>query len=236
MVAELRQAQGVVSVLMLDASEIVYGYPTEDPWFSATTLVSQSSLPPGSNNSDYFLSDVPGGILGCVAQKTYCNPGLPNSIGCIDGFTGQHIGGNVMDGLSAVWQNVDDQSTVRSILSVLDQQGAGLGDLLYGIPSAPTLLARNTVFGGLQAAPLPTYQWKIERDYIFRANLVAMQAMLLDFARGYWAGDGSFCGRTDGCRRICRSQVRVLFLLRQNMRTDLGYRKLDPRCSTPLTP
>jgi hypothetical protein len=215
MIAELRQAQGVVSVLLLDASGVVYGHPTEDPWFSATTLASQNFLPTGSNNSEYFLSDPPGGILGCVTQRTYCNPDLPDSIGCIDGFTGQHVGGNEKDGLSVVWQDADDQSAIRAILSVLDQQGAGFADLVYGMPAAPTLLARNTLYSSLQGVALPTDQWKIEREYLFRANLAAMQAMLLDFARGYWTGDGSFCGRRDGnqkiCRRICRSQVRLSF-------------------------
>jgi hypothetical protein len=211
MVTELQQPQGVVSVLMLDASEIVYGYPTEDPWFSATTLASGSPSSSELNSSEYYLSDVPGGILGCVTKRTYCNPDLSSSSGCIDGFTGQHLGGNEKDGVSVVWPNSDDQSAIRSLLSVLDQQGAGFSDLLYGLPTAPTLLARNTLYASLQLAPLPVDQWKMEREHIFRANLAAMQAMLLDFARGYWGGDGSFCGRNDGCRRICRSQVRSSF-------------------------
>jgi hypothetical protein len=192
----------MVSLLFLDASDIIYFIKTEDPWFSATT----PATPEG------FYPDEPLGVLGCVTHRLYCNPDLPNTTGCVNAYAQ-----DVEDALSKAWPNSQDESAIRPVLSALSTQGAGLMDIFYALPGIPTLLCRNTLLGNVQTAALPDNQWQIEREHIYKASMAALQSIVVDYAKGDWFGPGRFCGAETSCRRICNSQVRHLHEIRKSL-------------------
>jgi hypothetical protein len=197
-----------VSLLFLDASEVVYANKTEDPWFSATSLFDNSSLASSANGSHYFVADEPVGVLGCVTQRSYCNPNLPEIVGCIDGFaviSGQYS----LDPFKSAWPDANDQSAMRAFVAALSNQGAGLLDAYYAIPNSPTLLSRSTIFLNMQVATIPKDRWQDEREYLYKASLAAIQSMMVEHARGFTLSKNMYCEGEKECRRICHSQVCV---------------------------
>ncbi|OAG01385.1 uncharacterized protein CC84DRAFT_190654 [Paraphaeosphaeria sporulosa] len=198
---ELRKPNAFVSLLFLDATEVVYAVRTEDPWFSATTRVSKSN---SSASGSHFVADEPVGVLGCVTERSYCNPALPVNVGCIDGFS--IIGGDPFDSLARAWPDTTDQSTIRAFIAALSNQGAGLLDIYYAIPNSPSLLSRNTIMGNMQTAAIPKHRWQEEREHLYKASLAAIQSMMVDHARGFALGKNLYCIDQKICHRLCQSQ------------------------------
>jgi hypothetical protein len=209
LITELKRPNGSVTLLFLDASEVVYLNKTEDPWFSATSSFDDSSLASSANGSrSYFVADEPVGVLGCVTQKSYCNPNLPENVGCIDGFA-LVDGKYPLDPFKRAWPDANDQSAMRAFVAALSNQGAGLLDVYYAIPNSPTLLSRSTILGNMQTAIIPKDRWQDEREYLYKASLAATQSMMVEHARGFTLGKDMFCDVEKKCRRICHSQVRA---------------------------
>ncbi|KAF3000316.1 hypothetical protein E8E13_009145 [Curvularia kusanoi] len=122
-IPELRQPFASVALHLMDASGVTNLSPTKDPWFSATTPLSQRYV----NESDeqeglsFFASDIPSTPLGCAWQNYLCNPNLPKSRGCITGD------GALLDAdwtheaaaLSSVWSSPKDQSFIRALTGIM---------------------------------------------------------------------------------------------------------------------
>jgi hypothetical protein len=208
LMTELRKPNAAVSLLFLDASEVAYFNKTEDPWFSATTSsFENSSLASNTNGSkSFFVSDEPVSVLGCVTQRLYCNPNLPENVGCVDGFA-IASGRSSLDSLKIAWPDANDQSAMRAFMAALNYGGAGLLDIYYITPNSPTLLSRSTIINGLQIAVIPKDRWQDEREYLYKASLAAIQAMMVDHARGFTISKSGWCNSEKECRRICHSQV-----------------------------
>lgn len=181
----------MISLLIMDSSNIAYLNKTDDPWFSATTVFEGG-----------VASVDPPPVMGCLSYKSFCNPDLEDTKNCVNSYV--EVG---KEALSKVWPKPEDQSVIAPLLSVLDNYVSSISDILYLTPGLPSLLARNSMISGTQWAPLPANQWQLEREHIFKANLAAMQAYMVDFARGFWMPIGTFCKQGEVCRRICHSQV-----------------------------
>lgn len=206
LIPELRKPNATISLLFLDSSEVVYVKKTEDPWFSATSLFNSSFLVSSANSRDFFVADEPVGILGCVTQRLYCNPNLPENVGCIDGFAA--LNEQSSSGLfKSAWPNANDQSAMRALVAALGIQGAGLLDYYYNIPHSPTLLSRSTILGNIQVAAIPKDRWQEEREYLYKASLAGIQARMVEHARGFDISGNPLCEGEKECRRICHSQV-----------------------------
>ena len=192
---------------------ILYAQPTEDPWFSATTRVTDDNGAPvktsllGDMISEVYFSDFTGNVLGCATERLYCNPSLPSSASCIDsdGRLSNSTRSRKSDGISSLWPDPKEQSTFRSLLTT--SSTAMELESKHLIPTLPTLLARNTLMKNTQIVLLPVDQWQIEQEYLFNSNLAQIQTTVVDHARGYWLGVGPFCRPGYACHRGCRSQV-----------------------------
>ncbi|KAH9879753.1 hypothetical protein J1614_001776 [Plenodomus biglobosus] len=203
---DLRKPNVSVTLVFLDASELVYANKTEDPWFSATSVVDNNHLASSANGSrSYFVADEPVGVLGCVTQRSYCNPNLPEDVGYIDGFAiidDQYP----LDPFKRVWPDANDQSAMRAWVAALSNQGAGLLDVYYTIPNSPTLLSRSTILANMQTSVIPKDRWQDEREHLYKASLAAIQSMMVEHARGFSFAKNRHCDDGKECRRICHSQ------------------------------
>ncbi|XP_014559796.1 hypothetical protein COCVIDRAFT_35075 [Bipolaris victoriae FI3] len=203
LIPELRKPNSTVSLLFLDASGLFYVNKTEDPWFSATSLFDNSSLASSANGTGPFVADEPVGVLGCATQRLYCNPNLPENVGCIDGFAvGDHQ--SSLDLFKSAWPDANDQSVMHAFVASLGIKG--LLDDYYAIPSSPTLLSRSTLMYNVQVAAIPKDRWQDEREHLYKASLAAIQSTMVDHARGFDYSLGKYCGGERECRRTCHSQ------------------------------
>lgn len=194
----------MVTLLFLDASNILYSNATQDPWFSANTP-SNSTTRTKFKGSNSYLTDGPVGVLGCVTQNFYCNPDHAGDDKCIDGFAMDYSDSNSTSSFVRIWPDARDRSAMRFVLSAVN--GANVLEDFYLRPGSPSLLSRSTIAGNMQIAVIPDHRWQDEREYIYKASLAALQAYLVDQARGDSVSRGPYCDESD-CRRICRSQVR----------------------------
>ena len=179
------------------------------------------------------MSDLNASVLGCATTMQFCRPDLPRSNGCLDGFSGALVDAHRTDGFDALWPDKDQQSTIRTIVDLLNQSP----ESFYWMPSVSTILAGDTVAGNEQLAALPTDQWKTEREHLFRAALMQFQSKLVDFARGFWDGGSVLCGQEGAsCHRTCYSQVCTpLPSTTSETFTDLNSEPNPPN-STPSLP
>lgn len=199
LIPELNVPDAAVSLVFLDASEILYANKTSDPWFSAST--------PFDNRKSYLVSDEPAGVLGCVTQRSYCNPNIPKDVGCIDGFAVVD-GRNSSELFKRAWTDVSDQSVMRAFVAALSNGGAGFLDAFYVLPNLPTLLSRSTILGNMQTAIIPKDRWQDEREHLYKTSLAAIQSTMVEHARGFTPGKNFYCNEEKECSRICHSQVR----------------------------
>lgn len=198
----------MVSLLFLDTDLILYDHRTDDPWFSATTLVRDaianiSKVSKESSTYYQYFPDEPVGVLGCATQRFFCNPDMPDTE-CVNSL---HRNKSVL-AIERAWPNPRDQQQVYPILAATYQFGMGKGqpDAFYQLTGAPVLLARNTMLENTQTAILPSSQWQLEREHIFTTTLAALQSSLVAYARGSWYGHLS-CSPEFPCERVCHSQV-----------------------------
>lgn len=157
LIPELRKPNAQVSLLFLDASEVLYSNKTYDPWFSATT-----------NVPDGFVADEPVGILGCVTQRRYCNPNLPGDIGC-----SIYLSTDIDAEIERSWPDASDQSVMRGLLAALNEM---VFELLvaYYHPDLPSLLSRSTIVYNQQRATIPKDRWQDEREHLYKASLAGI--------------------------------------------------------------
>lgn len=207
-IPQLRHSNAVISLLFLDASEILYANPTDDPWFAATTTFSDASPVYETNGSRPFFPDQPVGVVGCVTRRSYCNAKSSNSARCIDPFISSS-NEDSLQALSAAWPIAEEQSAMLGFMSALSNAGSAFPELYYTMPSAPTLLSRSTIVSNLQSASLPKTRWQDEREHLFKAGLAAMQSTMVEHARGFSSSQNLYCNAGLTCRRLCHSQVRT---------------------------
>lgn len=195
----------MISLLFLDSSGIIYTEPTDDPWFLATTDASVRFVDSRFEPGNYYAADGVG-VLGCSTRRYICNPDLPNSE-CINSLSREGSNGSI-SAIRKAWPDHQDQYRMYPLLAAKLQYGIGDGsiDPLYFLGDAPTLLARNSLLSGQQTAKLPSYQWQIEQERVFRRTLTEWQSSLVTYARGAWVGS-SQCGPQFPCERTCYSQV-----------------------------
>jgi hypothetical protein len=215
-IPQLQSSNGKVSLIFLDASEVLTFNETADPWFQGTPLMYKNQP------SDSLSTKTPG-VIGCITRRFYCNPSLPAEAACINGFA--H---NISDVLPQVWNNTQDLSAIRPILSAL---GPNYLDVWYFLRSVPTLLSRNTIMGGMQMDTLPDDRWQAERENLFRASLVSIQSTMIEYARGFWLDMSDSCSNGTQCWKTCRNQVRSPYHL--EVATDIESRKSDPHVTSP---
>ncbi|KAF3038648.1 hypothetical protein E8E12_005459 [Didymella heteroderae] len=182
----LRRSNAMVSLLFLDTDLILYDHRTDDPWFSATTLVRDaianiSKVSKEASTHNQYFPDEPVGVLGCATQRFFCNPDMPDTE-CINSL---HQNKSVL-AIQRAWPDPRDQRQVYPILAATYQFGMGKGqpDAFYQLTGAPVLLARNTMLANEQTARLPSNQWQLEREHIFTTTLAAWQSSLVAYARG----------------------------------------------------
>ena len=192
------QSHDMVSLVFLDASEVLYFHKTEDPWFSATTPTIDEDDPDNAYTADESAS-----VLGCATKRLVCNPNMPKSLGCIDTFAGSE---SINKSFNAAWPNVQDQHVILPIIHSINEPGQGVAEDFYSVTGVPTLLSRNTMMSNYQLAKLPSNRWQSELEHIYRAALAATQSSVVEYARGYWYGS-SACQAEFPCQRICHSQV-----------------------------
>lgn len=188
------------TLYFLVPSGIAYMNRTDDLWFSANKVLNKAS--------PYYVPDESAAVLGCVSKRTFCNPKLPASRGCLDLYASGEAE------FRRVFPDPQDRMSLRPLSIVLQQYGAGGMEAFFMAKSVPTLLARQTLlllnplrhYTALQTKALPSNQWQKEMEYVSQATLAAMQHFVVDYARGSWLGAMSLC---DGepCRRTCHSQV-----------------------------
>jgi hypothetical protein len=215
-IPQLRSSNGYVSLIFLDASEVLTFNETDDPWFEGTPLMY-------SNHSSDSLSTKTPGVIGCITRRFYCNPSLPAGAACVNGFA--H---NTLETLPQIWNDSQDLSVIRPILSTLSPNYL---DIWYYLRSVPTLLSRNTIMAGMQMDILPDDRWQAEREHLFRASLVSIQSTMTDYARGFWLGMPGLCSNGMQCWKNCRSQVRSPYHL--EVATDIESRKSGPHVTSP---
>jgi hypothetical protein len=93
--------------------------------------------------------------VGCINQRSYCNPALPETIDCVDGRVWKQIGMDSSDPLQDSWPDVRDRPTMRAYVSLLSAAYYGNPDELYTMPGLPALLSRNTLCSNQQNAIVP---------------------------------------------------------------------------------
>lgn len=182
----------MTSILFLSQSSIWYRHKTEDPWFSATTKLSDNRI-----DSGFFLADESSGVMGCATSRDLCRPDLPASTGCVNMFAK-----DVKDRMAELWPDLNDQAVLRVWLSGFNDDGDI--EIFFEAPTSPSLLARQTLFEGIQQVALASNAWKTELEYTFQVTLAMMQSQVVEVARGFWIGK---CRGGTECQRICHSQV-----------------------------
>ncbi|KAJ8112330.1 hypothetical protein OPT61_g5274 [Boeremia exigua] len=198
-IPELQVAGARPVLYFMVPSGVKYLNRTDDPWFSATTKVSETST--------YYIPDEPATVVGCVTERKFCNPKLPAEEGCLDLYSSRE------DAFVRIFPDPKDRLFLRPLSIVLQQYGADGMFGLFQAKSVPSLLARETLYlnnpmdnyTAIQMKPLPSDQWQKEIEYVNQATLSTIQHSLLDYARGMWLGGMNLC---DGepCRRTCHSQ------------------------------
>jgi len=183
---------GEVSLLFLDTSEILALNKSSDPWFSRTALPEENVT-----TSHAQSDDVGAGVLGCVTDMSFCGADLPAGTDCV--------------GKSLLNQSdSQDYSILAPIANLLlNKQLEASWTVTNG---APALLAQNTVFGNAQMALLPNGQWQEEREHMYKASMIGLQANVVEYARGYWPAMAVDACKERPCHRMCHSQVRALFV------------------------
>ncbi|KAF2629796.1 hypothetical protein BU25DRAFT_274351 [Macroventuria anomochaeta] len=198
-IPQLQVATARTSLYFLVPSGVAYMNRTDDPWFSATTTSDRAGT--------WYIPDEPAAVLGCVSERTFCNPELPAPEGCLD----LYVSGEAS--FRRVFPNPQDRMSLRPLSIVLQTYGAGGMQSFFTARSVPTLLARQTLFPynprynytAIQTKVLPSNQWQKEMEYVGQATLAAMQHSIVDYARGSWLGGGTLC-EGEPCRRTCYSQ------------------------------
>ncbi|KAH8696936.1 hypothetical protein GQ44DRAFT_733494 [Phaeosphaeriaceae sp. PMI808] len=194
-IPQLDRSDAQVSLLFLDASDVINRNKTEDPWFAATTRGPYDGI-------KVYVADEPSGVLGCATQRFWCNPQLPEDTRCINFF---EAGG--MDHLSKLWADPVDRAIVRGAMAPLNNKQSSLLEAFYRIPGLPSLLSRVTLIGPFQLDEIPSNRWQSEIEYTFQAGLAATQSMLVEAARGGFFWGLLDCTGEDGvCIRKCKNQ------------------------------
>lgn len=155
-------------------------------------------------NGPYFADDVQ--VLGCATERFICNPARPD-LACIN-----TLGRNKsVFAIQKAWPNPQDQHQIYPFLVATYQYAVAKGqpDAFYQLISAPILLARNTMVENEQTAILPSNQWQLEREHIFKVTLAAWQSSMVSYARGGWWGHKT-CSSEFQCERLCHSQVSLV--------------------------
>lgn len=208
LIPQLEVPHAITSVLFLDSSEVLYAKSTDDPWFAATTPVDGNITSFDPNMRQFFTADEPVSVMACATQRKYCSPDNASMSACIDGFTGMDDRDYTTAALSKAWPEAQDRSAMRGFMSALGNQGAGFLDAYYTLPSAPTLLARGTILGNVQAATISSNHWQDEREQVYKASLAALQSTMVEHARRLYLNGELYCDASEGCERLCNVQVR----------------------------
>lgn len=196
----------------MDSSNVKYLHRVEDPWIAATTSIK---APPSIQSvigiTEYFVADDPVAVLGCATQKSYCNPTLLDSQQCMDNYSA-----NASQAFTNLWQDPKEQAEMRALYAMLNAQSSSRPDVFYAASSLPSLITRFSLDGAVQPDAIPKNRWHEEVEYMFQANLVAMQSKMIEHARAQWsAWYLTACGFSVECHRVCHSQVSRSF-------SDLG--------------
>lgn len=198
------------SVLFLDSSRILNYAPVTDPWFAATESRSVPSWVGVSvPNMTYYITTAIPTALGCTDIYQLCNPSLPEAKRCWEPTGYSKPSPNKWED---VWQDKYDDAFMNAIDNYF--RGVFIGTTLgaesyHQIASLPALTTRFTLNGLLQPATIPQDRWKQEVEYIFTASLAAIQARVVEHARGglFRGRDlGTNCGQTLQCHRECGTQ------------------------------
>jgi hypothetical protein len=146
-VSVLGRSDAIVSLIFLDTDLVLYDHPTDDTWFSATTLVFDAiaktpKVSPNAPTYNQYFPDEPVGVLGCATQRFFCNPDMPDTE-CVNSL---HRNKSVF-AIERAWPNPQDQDQVYSIFATTYQfsMGKGQPDAFYQLSGAPMLLARRTM-------------------------------------------------------------------------------------------
>lgn len=184
-------------LLFLEAGDINYFSPTNDPWFNATLPRDRTDPTMG-----FYRNEI-GAPMACATTRLFCNPDLPEATGCINpykpAFQAQ---------IAQVWSDPDDQAALRPLFALLVQGMYGDSITFYSRTGLPLLISQETVRGDNQVAVIAGDRWKAEMEYIYQATLASIQSITIEHARGFWIWPTSVCDSWP-CKKLCNNQVRV---------------------------
>ena len=221
-IEQLSRKDASTFLIFLNAQSVVFNGPVDDPWFSAHyNRSAKLSTRPGGVVKDLYLSDEPASALGCTHQTQWCNPNLPQDIGC------QSL---VPAADSSKWNKTlwsKDQLHVLDWFVGTSQQEYYDASSMVNNIGATALTARYDLSTGRSMA-LPNNQWQIEVEHFVGTSLASLQGTFVESASGPQLDDfrpfqvipENVKDNSLG-RKICSNQVSLAFRMcvRNNLLT-----------------
>lgn len=205
------QPDSLISLIFLEASDVIYTSPVADPWFAANKPFF-SAEEVGRDGENWYTADNPASTMACATKVYVCNPELPEDEDCANVLahnnTDKHAGFANM--ISKLWPNAADSASVTGALRFIPDVDAFGPDQFYGSGPLPSLLTSFSVMEQLQADPIPPDRWQAEMEYSFQASLASLQAKVVETAIGtlaWSAEEDAACAPPDACRSTCKRQM-----------------------------
>ncbi|KAF9889840.1 hypothetical protein FE257_006930 [Aspergillus nanangensis] len=184
--AELNRTDADVSIFFLNANNVMYEYPTDDPMFSAhRSALDELSAIPGANATiaaidNWYSPDTPTTMLGCVDQFQLCNArtGTCSNPHGVQPFMDVASLTSLVNSLGLSLLQSDVFAMLVNYLTLNNMYHSIYGRSSYALRAQETLADLN------QMAPLPANQWHIEVQAWFETNLAKLQERSVEFATG----------------------------------------------------
>lgn len=180
---EFNRSDADVNVSFLSVNSIRFTEPVDDPLFSAH---QPYYFPSGDSNrtfyepedKTYYTADNLANVIGCTDQHQFCNPNLPQHIGCTP-LAGLYEVGKSLDNLGT---NPLQAATAALIFNLLGFWQVGV--FMLALRPANLLAQRELQAQGLFSLPLPDNQWTIELQAWHSTVMAFLQALLVGRASG----------------------------------------------------
>lgn len=198
---QLARADADLTLIFLSGFGVFDSAPVHDPWYQATALQGTVTSTNVNGSAHIYRQDEAASPMGCASQWQFCNAD-PDACGPLASYTDA-----VSGALSGAFADGRAAARLSWLLTSLGVSGPLLKGMLEEA-DVDALLAKQTVFGGLQTA-LPDNQWQLEVTNWFAISLAYMQQSMLETASGSAATEpGLVVDRpaTAAAERMCRNQ------------------------------
>lgn len=180
-------------LIFLSGNGLEFFEKTDDPWYRAITPGRNLNYThAGKSHYTVYLPEEAASPMGCTSQYQFCNPSLSgNSCGPLASFLDAGMGSAPLFGMSAAdfekaeAYNETMPSRYQWLLTIM----AGDSPASQTIPNIVntlgpySLVSLESIGVGLMGS-LPNDQWKLEVRYWWAILLAALQAGLVETARG----------------------------------------------------